>query len=165
MFQFNTVNRVNCYRHDVDAPGLDHCYDCRAEVFVFEEYIKHFDAIASMCNSSLKSKLIKQDLVSYVLMLNKHLEADKKMITLNFNQKAYRVKFLDVKYGKTIEEVCTTKVESKYKSNWTNWNRNLFDFGKNKSHNAKSGKALDDLKKRLSFSSKRLQHGPSLSNN
>ena len=37
LFRFNQVERVMCYKHDVEVDGLDHCYDCRAEVFVFEE--------------------------------------------------------------------------------------------------------------------------------
>lgn len=38
MFYFNTVTRVSYYKHDVDVPGMDHCYDCAAEVAVLKRY-------------------------------------------------------------------------------------------------------------------------------
>jgi hypothetical protein len=42
MFYFNTITRVALYPHNVKGEGLDHCYDCSAEVLVLEEYIKKF---------------------------------------------------------------------------------------------------------------------------
>ena len=40
MFYFNCMTRVSLYKHDVTAPGLDHCYDCAAEAHVLEGYIR-----------------------------------------------------------------------------------------------------------------------------
>ena len=40
LFRSNTVERVTCYKHDIEAPGIDHCYDCRAEVFILNDYIQ-----------------------------------------------------------------------------------------------------------------------------
>ena len=39
MFYFNTMTRVSLYDHSVFAPGLDHCYDCRAEVEILRRYL------------------------------------------------------------------------------------------------------------------------------
>jgi len=39
MFHFNSEARSLCYAHDVEATGLDYCYDCRAEVEVFGRYL------------------------------------------------------------------------------------------------------------------------------
>jgi hypothetical protein len=39
MFYFNTVTRVARYWHDVTAEGLDHCYDCRAEVAILRRFL------------------------------------------------------------------------------------------------------------------------------
>ena len=39
---FNNVTRVMYYDHhldDVDSDGLDHCYDCRAEIYILEKYL------------------------------------------------------------------------------------------------------------------------------
>ncbi len=39
---FQNVTRVMYYKHnmdDVDSQGLDHCYDCRAEIFILQEYL------------------------------------------------------------------------------------------------------------------------------
>lgn len=58
MFRFNTIDRVQCYFHDVDIPGLDHCYDCRAEVFVLKEYLKHKNQIAELCKPNQKVREI-----------------------------------------------------------------------------------------------------------
>jgi hypothetical protein len=38
MFAFNTAVRVGLYPHPVRAAGLDHCYDCAAEVGVLRAY-------------------------------------------------------------------------------------------------------------------------------
>eukprot|EP00467_Chlorarachnion_reptans_P019636 CAMPEP_0114496850 /NCGR_PEP_ID=MMETSP0109-20121206/5994_1 /TAXON_ID=29199 /ORGANISM="Chlorarachnion reptans, Strain CCCM449" /LENGTH=351 /DNA_ID=CAMNT_0001674159 /DNA_START=108 /DNA_END=1162 /DNA_ORIENTATION=+ len=41
MFYFNTVHRVQYYRHLIDdVRGVDHCFDCATEVFVLGEYLK-----------------------------------------------------------------------------------------------------------------------------
>ena len=40
MFYFNSVTRLMAYDHDVrEAQGLDHCYDCAAEVCVLRQYL------------------------------------------------------------------------------------------------------------------------------
>ena len=39
---FHHVDRVQYYDHDMDSvatEGLDHCYDCRAEIFILHEYL------------------------------------------------------------------------------------------------------------------------------
>lgn len=38
MFYFNTRQRVALYPHFVEGEGLDHCYDCSAEVHILSEY-------------------------------------------------------------------------------------------------------------------------------
>jgi hypothetical protein len=39
MFYFNTITRVHYYHHEVKhVPGLCHCYDCAAEVYVLSKY-------------------------------------------------------------------------------------------------------------------------------
>ena len=40
MFFFNTMARSSLYCHEVEGvPGLDHCYDCTAEVKILEKYL------------------------------------------------------------------------------------------------------------------------------
>ncbi|KAL0488320.1 cap-specific mRNA (nucleoside-2'-O-)-methyltransferase [Acrasis kona] len=39
MFYFNNVTRVTFYHHDVEADGIDHCYDCNAEIFILYNYL------------------------------------------------------------------------------------------------------------------------------
>ena len=42
LLRFQNITRVLYYKHDMDdvaAEGLDHCYDCRAEIFILEEYL------------------------------------------------------------------------------------------------------------------------------
>jgi hypothetical protein len=39
MFYFNNVLRLGCYPHHVIAKGLDHCYDCTAEVYILKKYL------------------------------------------------------------------------------------------------------------------------------
>jgi hypothetical protein len=40
MFCFNTVTRVTYYEHNVKGNGLDHCYDCRAEIHILAKYLR-----------------------------------------------------------------------------------------------------------------------------
>ncbi|MEM3062935.1 MAG: hypothetical protein QW303_05265 [Nitrososphaerota archaeon] len=40
MFYFNTVMRVARYKHNIIGEGLDHCYDCTAEIHIIKEYLK-----------------------------------------------------------------------------------------------------------------------------
>lgn len=42
MFFFNTVTRVCYYEHDVQANGLDHCYDCSCEVKILQDYLVQY---------------------------------------------------------------------------------------------------------------------------
>jgi cap2 methyltransferase len=39
MFHFNTVTRPALYPHGVRGCGIDHCYDCRAEVCILRKYL------------------------------------------------------------------------------------------------------------------------------
>eukprot|EP00808_Paulinella_micropora_P026279 g3430.t1 len=39
MFFFNTHTRMMAYAHEVEAPGIDHCYDCMSEIFVLREWL------------------------------------------------------------------------------------------------------------------------------
>ena len=40
MFYFNTVTRVQTYQHQVDAEGIDHCFDCASEVDILRSYLE-----------------------------------------------------------------------------------------------------------------------------
>ncbi len=44
MFHFNTISRVQLYRHGVHPEGynktLDHCYDCMTEIYICQRYIR-----------------------------------------------------------------------------------------------------------------------------
>jgi cap2 methyltransferase len=42
MFYFNTVTRHSLYPHSMAGEGLDHCYDCRAEIEILSNYLTHF---------------------------------------------------------------------------------------------------------------------------
>jgi len=39
MMFFNNVTRHSLYRHEVIGEGLDHCYDCTAEIFILNAYL------------------------------------------------------------------------------------------------------------------------------
>jgi hypothetical protein len=61
MFFFNTVARTSLYKHAISGVvGLDHCYDCAAEVFILEEYIKkHTDQNIHSKVAKLSEKISK----------------------------------------------------------------------------------------------------------
>jgi hypothetical protein len=44
MAHFKNVERTTYYVHDMDdVEGIDHCYDCRAELFVLEQYVRQVE--------------------------------------------------------------------------------------------------------------------------
>lgn len=160
MYHFNMIERVQCYHHDVDAPGLDHCYDCRAEVEVLDNYVKSFDKIFSFCKSSLeKDNMMQADVVTHVNIINKHLEADKKMIKLTWQGKEYSVGFLDIKYGLRIEQVCTPLKECRQqwvdrKKFWPNRPQFIYKSRSDDAIFAEANEKLKKLKNRLDFKTK-----------
>jgi hypothetical protein len=52
--------------------GFDHCYDCRAEIYVFEEYSKIFDLLKSLTIEINSKKSIQQ----YIKDVNNDLSAN-----------------------------------------------------------------------------------------
>ena len=94
LYRFNSVMRVQCYEHKVSARGIDHCYDCRCEVYVFEEYKKQLN---SSCDKRIED---------YVAELNElFLDADRRYVQMQFDKVNYSVRFTDIQYGKLFEEV------------------------------------------------------------
>ena len=39
MMFFNNVMRHSLYSHNVEGEGLDHCYDCTAEIYILKQYL------------------------------------------------------------------------------------------------------------------------------
>jgi hypothetical protein len=104
LYRFNQVERTLCYWHEIECAGIDHCYDCRAEVFVFEEYLRSFDRVKELtekCGEKIESLSV----VGYVELLNDHLNANMKKIRFVIEQKNYDIKFTDVRFGKTQSEL------------------------------------------------------------
>ncbi|EGD74286.1 hypothetical protein PTSG_06295 [Salpingoeca rosetta] len=40
MFHHNVITRTTYYEHSVQGEGLDHCYDCSAEIFILSQWIR-----------------------------------------------------------------------------------------------------------------------------
>jgi cap2 methyltransferase len=45
LFYFNTVARPALYQHNVQGEGIDHCYDCRAEIHILSSYLEKFKVV------------------------------------------------------------------------------------------------------------------------
>jgi hypothetical protein len=43
MMYFNNVTRHSLYHHNIEGEGLDHCYDCTAEIHILKEYLRMHD--------------------------------------------------------------------------------------------------------------------------
>jgi hypothetical protein len=98
-----------CYKHDVEVDGLDHCYDCRAEVFVFEEYIKIGDKLKLLSNNKIK---MFETVKEYIEDINNFLNAKSKIIRITKDGKHYDLKFTDIKYGKRFDEICNSNTQT-----------------------------------------------------
>jgi hypothetical protein len=59
MYYFNTVTRVTYYDHQVEGDGIDHCFDCRSEIYVLQNYlIKSGKLAAEKAGSMEANKMI-----------------------------------------------------------------------------------------------------------
>jgi hypothetical protein len=52
MAHFNWITRVSLYPHDVTGTGLDHCYDCTAEIHILKSYIMMHNPLLPTCEAS-----------------------------------------------------------------------------------------------------------------
>jgi len=68
MFHFNTITRMTYYPHDIETSaktGYDHCYDCRAEIWVLEQWLTLYQKISE---SQMKGEIVLESRdISYVL--------------------------------------------------------------------------------------------------
>jgi len=60
MFYFNTKTRVMYYPHNIKGEGLDHCYDCRSEIFILEQYLTKYSTLNKKEIKNKISQLSKQ---------------------------------------------------------------------------------------------------------
>ena len=114
LFRFNTVERLLCYEHNIDVPGIDHCYDCRAEVHIIEEYTKIYSRLLKFIVGS-EYEIPKMSVTEFIKLINKNLNADSRYILFVFNRKNYGIKFTDFKYGATEESLLTREALEKGK--------------------------------------------------
>ncbi|RNA27762.1 hypothetical protein BpHYR1_053876 [Brachionus plicatilis] len=128
LYYFNNVERVNCYEHFYDLDGLDHCYDCRAEVFVFENYIKNFNSVEKLCRNGETLKYL--TVPEYVSKLNVTLKADERNIIICYNKKEYQLKFTSIKFGKSVEDLLNDNNLVKFKTNKWKLRNHHFDHMK-----------------------------------
>jgi hypothetical protein len=50
LLDFHNEKRIRYYKHNIDEiknEGLDHCYDCRAEIFILQEYLTKSNKVKS----------------------------------------------------------------------------------------------------------------------
>ena len=101
LFRFNTVERVLCYAHDIEARGIDHCYDCRAEIHILEEYLKLKGKLPSPANH----QELETSVTELVERINHDLNAHNRFIQLEFNGCYYNIRFTDMCLGKKESEL------------------------------------------------------------
>lgn len=138
LFRFNQVERTLCYKHEIEAPGIDHCYDCRAEIYVFEEYNKIVDKINDLSDDEKKVKI--KSVKEHIIDLNQELNARNKQITITKNQKNFNLCFTDIMYGKRFEDLCNERTFT------YNKRRTYFDYQKPRNVNNLPKKVYDDVK-------------------
>ena len=112
LFRFNTNERVSCYKHDIELPGIDHCYDCFAETFIYNSYLENFHKINSFVRDI---PIIEKTVKEYMEELTTNIKADKRLIKLVYKGELHYVLFKDIRYGKKAEEIfneCTKSIQS-----------------------------------------------------
>ena len=101
LFHFNSNERTFCYEHNLTVPGFDHCYDCRAELYVFEKYLEIYDILNSM------KPIDRRNSAEYVRFVNEQLRSSERKIPFNFiiDDSIFKgkYKFTRVNYGLLLE--------------------------------------------------------------
>ncbi|CAF1293544.1 unnamed protein product [Adineta steineri] len=73
--QFHDITRVMYYEHNMDEvenEGLDHCYDCRAEIFILQEYIKKFQKPKTEKDLKIKTAEMSADISKNIVDENRN---------------------------------------------------------------------------------------------
>jgi hypothetical protein len=109
LFRFNTNERTSCYKHDIELPGIDHCYDCYAETFIYNSYLENFEKINSFVR---EIKIIKKIVKEYMEELTINIKADKRLIKLVYRGELHYVLFKNMKYDKKAEEIFNNYTKS-----------------------------------------------------
>lgn len=112
LFRFNIHERVMCYPHDIiNIPGIDCCYDCRAEIHVHEEYKKAISKINKLCEingityKGQKIKLREKSVSDYILELSKHVHANVRDFRVVYKGTAYSIGFTKIRYGEVPADI------------------------------------------------------------
>lgn len=126
LFYFNKFDRTNCYAHDIRVNGLDHCYDCRTEVYIIDKYGEVYDLVDELSEREFMEPL-KQTL-EYIKMINKSFFNDTKIeYALNFENKFYSGKYLftSLGYGTRIDLAFLMRLKRSTESSHRNSNPNI----------------------------------------
>ncbi len=69
LLRFQHVTRVTYYEHnmdEVDNEGLDHCYDCRTEIFILQEYLTKIQNIKNESQLKIGIAKMSRDISKYI---------------------------------------------------------------------------------------------------
>ena len=98
-----------CYRHHVMAGGIDHCYDCRAEVYVLERYLTSsasFQSLLSKMQASVYLFNFPGEIDEFVEKINRWIQSGAKSceFTIRMGELLFsgRYKFTRLRYGQPI---------------------------------------------------------------
>ena len=111
LYHFNKNERTFCYKHSARVQGFDHCYDCRAEVYVFEKYLEIYDILSSVTLIQ-KSKFEalnwidsfrRMKIEEFIRFVNQQIRANRRQIDmkiiLNTNVYCGTCSFSSINYG------------------------------------------------------------------
>lgn len=83
LFHFNNRSRTNWYDHDIVFPGVDHCFDCKYMIFVFEQVYKWYCKQYNAPESNTGRRKVVRALIAHV-----ERAFHRNFVTLTAEQKA-----------------------------------------------------------------------------
>jgi hypothetical protein len=75
LYHFNMNERTFCYKHEITCDGIDHCYDCRAEIYVLEKYIKMHETLKFFSQIANKNQFCPENIQDFVNYINHAIKA------------------------------------------------------------------------------------------
>ena len=93
LFRYNVYERVLCYKHDIQFAGIDHCYDCFAEISILKNYLDYEKNSTRNINEIIKR-------------INDFLQKPKeRLVRIYYHNNEYDVQFDAMHYGITSDKI------------------------------------------------------------
>lgn len=66
MFHHNTITRTTYFEHDIEAEGIDHCYDCSSEIWILSNYLQKISGVTDLDELKIKIGKFSEEISKHI---------------------------------------------------------------------------------------------------